>query len=67
MTRRSLLVALATALIAAPLAACGRRGSLIPPEDATYPRRFPSIGYPSEKQPDRPSEDEDEDEPEDPR
>ncbi|MBF0326619.1 MAG: hypothetical protein HQL42_16315 [Alphaproteobacteria bacterium] len=65
MNRRALLAALAAALIAAPLTACGRRGSLIPPEGSTYPRRFPNIRFPNEKKPEQPSEDEPEDESED--
>jgi predicted small lipoprotein YifL len=43
MTRRALLLALAAAL-AVPLAACGRKGTPEPPEDADpkAPRRYPT-------------------------
>lgn len=34
-----LLIALA---MAAPLAACGKKGANKPPEDATYPRTYPT-------------------------
>jgi predicted small lipoprotein YifL len=49
MTRRTLLQALAAALAAAPLAGCGRRGNLVPPEDGIYPGHYPRTGYPQEK------------------
>ena len=45
MKRRLLLLALATL----PLAACGRKGRPIPPENATYPRTYPDIDAPAEK------------------
>jgi predicted small lipoprotein YifL len=45
-TRRSLLLA---ALAVLPLAACGRRGKPIPPEDSTYPRQYPKIDFPDQQ------------------
>jgi hypothetical protein len=65
MNRRALLAALAAAVIAAPLAACGRRGALILPEDSTFPRHYPHVRFPAEKKPNRPAEDEPDDEPDD--
>lgn len=47
MKRRILLLALATA----PLAACGRRSRPIPPEGSTYPRQYPNIDFPDDKNP----------------
>ncbi|CAA7618151.1 Secreted protein [Magnetospirillum sp. LM-5] len=61
MNRRALLAALAGALACAPLAACGRRGNVIPPEGSTYPRRYPNVRFPSESKPEQPAEDEPED------
>ncbi|OAN65505.1 hypothetical protein [Magnetospirillum moscoviense] len=61
MNRRTLLAALAGALACAPLAACGRRGSVIPPEGSTYPRHYPNVRFPSEKKTEQPSENEPED------
>jgi predicted small lipoprotein YifL len=49
MNRRTLLKALVAALAAAPLAACGRRGSLVPPDGGTYPGHYPRTGYPNDK------------------
>lgn len=44
------------ALAAAPLAACGRKTRPLPPEGATYPRKYPNVTFPedpesAEKQP----------------
>lgn len=39
---RKLLVALLIVGMLVPLAACGRRGSLEPPPDSTYPRQYPT-------------------------
>lgn len=51
MVRRIVLIVLLTAL-AAPLSACGRRGSLEPPEGSTYPRTYPADpGAPDETKP----------------
>ena len=36
------------ALAAAPLAACGRKGRPLPPEGATYPRRYPEVTFPED-------------------
>jgi hypothetical protein len=47
-----LVRALLAALAAAPVAACGRRGSLIPPEGGIYPAQYPRVGFPSKKSPD---------------
>ena len=44
MKRRMLLLALATA----PLAACGRKGRPVPPDGATYPRKYPEITFPED-------------------
>ena len=41
MTRRLLILALVLAL-AAPLAACGRKGAPMPPEGSEYPRKYPA-------------------------
>lgn len=35
-------VALLVVALAAPLAACGKRASNLPPEDSRYPRTYPS-------------------------
>lgn len=45
MKRRILLLAALTA----PLAACGRKGRPIPPEGATYPRKYPDITFPRDE------------------
>ncbi|MGE4280960.1 MAG: hypothetical protein AB7G62_15335 [Magnetospirillum sp.] len=55
MKRRMLLMA----LVAAPLAACGRKSRPLPPEGSTYPRRFPEVTFPedpeaADKQPETP-------------
>lgn len=47
MNRRIVILA---ALAVLPLAACGRRGKPIPPEDSVYPRQYPKIDFPDEKQ-----------------
>lgn len=39
--RRLVLIAL-IALLAAPLASCGRRGALEAPEGSTYPKAYPA-------------------------
>jgi predicted small lipoprotein YifL len=41
-TGRLAAVLLLVAAIAAPLAACGKRGSNEAPEDSTYPRTYPA-------------------------
>lgn len=45
MKRRILLLAALTA----PLAACGRKGRPIPPDGATYPRKYPDITFPQDE------------------
>ncbi len=55
MKRRMLLMA----LVAAPLAACGRKSRPLPPEGSTYPRRYPEVTFPedpeaADKQPETP-------------
>lgn len=45
MLRKVMMAALAVA-VALPLASCGRKGLPIPPEDAVYPRPYPSIEHP---------------------
>ncbi|MCW9034885.1 MAG: hypothetical protein OQJ97_11755 [Rhodospirillales bacterium] len=41
---RAILVVLVAAIFIAPLQACGRKGSLVPPGDAdpAYPRTYPA-------------------------
>lgn len=38
------------ALAAAPLAACGRKSRPLPPEGATYPRKYPEVTFPEDEQ-----------------
>ncbi|MBR9972308.1 hypothetical protein [Magnetospirillum sulfuroxidans] len=45
MKRRMLLLAMMTA----PLAACGRKSRPLPPEGATYPRQYPNVDFPEDK------------------
>ncbi len=56
MTRRTLLQALVAVLATAPLAACGRRGNLLPPDGGTYPGHYPKTGYPADKSKTNPAE-----------
>ena len=51
MLRRLVLIVL-VALLATPLAACGRRGPLKPPEGTTYPRIYPGDYSKTEPKPD---------------
>lgn len=37
-----ILVAMLVIALLAPLAACGRKGSLEPSPDSTYPRQYPT-------------------------
>lgn len=39
---RRLIVLLTVLALAAPLAACGKRGDLEAPEGGTYPRQYPA-------------------------
>jgi len=39
---RRILIALIVVGLLAPLGACGRKGSLQPPPDSTYPRDYPT-------------------------
>lgn len=39
---RKLLVLLLVALIATPMAGCGRKGKPEPPEDSQFPRTYPT-------------------------
>lgn len=39
---RLVTLLLLAAVMAAPLAACGKKGSLEPPPDSEYPRKYPS-------------------------
>ena len=43
--RRSLVIALLVALLAAAPAACGKKGDLVGPEDSKYPRQYPDPTY----------------------
>lgn len=55
MNRRAMLGLILAGALAAPLAACGRRGQPIRPENAADLDRFPTVGYPAE--PTRPRSD----------
>lgn len=48
MMARKLLMLVLVVAMAAPLAACGRKGKLIPPEGSTYPRTYPEITFPED-------------------
>jgi predicted small lipoprotein YifL len=47
MTRRRLLALLGAAVLGAPLAACGRKGRVIDPDDPVYPRVYPYTPRPA--------------------
>lgn len=48
---RALLTLAVVVAVALPLAACGRKGRPVPPEDAVYPRMYPHIELPDQKGP----------------
>ena len=37
------------AMVTAPLAACGRKNRPVPPEGATYPRKYPNVDFPDDE------------------
>lgn len=39
---RIALMLMLVAVLAAPLGACGKKGTLEPPEDSEYPREYPA-------------------------
>ncbi len=39
---RKIVLILAILVVAAPLGACGKKGSVKNPPDTTYPRKYPS-------------------------
>lgn len=47
MTARRLLALVLVAGLASGLAACGRKGNPLPPDDAVYPRQYPYTPLPS--------------------